>query len=92
MWKLFKKLLLNFSYGVDFLINYNLQMLNEMFNPPTAYEELTNDFTKEDWRKFNKANHMLMSKKYSVVEISKENGEKMTLSVNIWDEDKKGKI
>lgn len=92
MWKLFKKLLLNLSYGVDFVINYNLKMLNETFNPPTAYEELTNNFTKEDWRKFDKANHMLTSEKYSEVEILKESGEKITLSVNIWSEDKKGKI
>lgn len=77
---------------MDFVINHNLQMLNERFNPPTAYEELTNNFTKEDWRKFDKANHMLTSEKYSEVEILKESGEKITLSVNIWSEDKKGKI
>lgn len=93
MWKLFKKLLLNLSYGVDFVINYNLKMLNETFNTPTAFEELTNDFTKEDWRKHDKAYHMLNSEKYSEVEILKENGEKITLSVNIWGrKEREGKI
>lgn len=72
MWKLFKKLLLNFSYGVDFVINHNLKMLDEVFNSPTEYEELTNDFTKEDWRKYDKAYHMLTSEKYSEVEILKK--------------------
>lgn len=88
-----RKFINNFLESVEFLLDGCLDNFNQVFNPPSEYERMISDFTKEDWRKFDKANHMLNSEKYSEVEILKENGEKITLSVNIWGrKEREGKI
>lgn len=87
-----RKFINNFLESVEFLLNGYLDNSNQVFNPPTEYERMVSGFTKEDKIKFYKANHMLTIEKYSEVEILKENGEKITLSIDIWSEDKKGKI
>ena len=88
-----RKFINNFLESVEFLLNGYLDNFNRIFNPPSEYERMISDFTKEDWRKFDKAIHMLTSEKYSEVEVKLSNGREITLSVNYWWlKEKKGKI
>ena len=88
-----RKFINNFLESVEFLLNENLNNFNRVFNPPTAYEELTSDFTREDKIKFDKANEMLKSGDYTEVEVKLSSGRVITLSVNYWwQKEKKGKI